>query len=253
MTKLAAAAAAVLVALSVATACRAQSPAGEPEMDAMDSTDQHATHAAHEAMSGPLSVDPHLVLTPPRPRSPADSTRAAQLVAQMRAALVRYHDVHAAEADGFRKFLPGVKQPIYHFTSWRWALRATRRFDPTRPTSLLYREGPGGTLELAGAMYTAPARTPLDALDQRIPLSVARWHEHVNWCLPPRGRRDRWGETRDGKPVFGPKSSIATADSCAAVGGRFVPRLFGWMVHVMAFDSDDPNVIWGADHDHMHH
>jgi len=146
-----------------------------------------------------------MTLTPLRPRSPADSTRAAQLVAQMRTALARYRDVRAAEADGFRRFLPGVKQPIYHFTSWRWALRATRRFDPTKPTSLLYREGPGGTLVLAGAMYTAPARTSLDALDQRIPLSVARWHEHVNWCLPPRGQRERWRETRDGKPPVRPQ------------------------------------------------
>jgi len=24
------------------------------------------------------------------------------------------------------------------------------------------------------------------------------------------------------------------------------------MVHVLAFESDDPNVIWGAEHDHMH-
>jgi len=24
------------------------------------------------------------------------------------------------------------------------------------------------------------------------------------------------------------------------------------MVHVMAFQSDDPNVIWGAEHDHIH-
>src|SRR6266480_4565860 len=253
MTKLAAAAQAVLVALSVAAACPAQGrPPAATEMDAMDSTDQHAAHAAHEAMSGSLSVNPHLLLTPSRARSPADSTRAAQLVAQLRTALDRYHDVRAAEADGFRKFLPGVKQPIYHFTSWRWAFLAARRFDPTRPTSLLYREGPGGALVLAGAMYTAPARTSLDALDRRIPLSVARWHEHVNWCLPPVGQRERWRETRDGKPVFGPKSSIATADACAAVGGRFVPRLFGWMVHVMAFGSDDPKVIWDAEHEHMH-
>ncbi len=254
MTKLAAAATAVIVAISIATACRAQTWADTTEMDAMDSTDLHATHAAHEAMSGPMSMDPHMTLTPLRPRSPADSIRTAQLVAQIRTALARYRDVRVAEADGFRKFLPSVKQPIYHFTSWRWALRAGRRFDSTRPTSLLYREGPGGTLVLAGAMYTAPARTSLDALDQRIPLSVARWHEHVNWCLPPRGQRERWRETRDGKPLFGPKSPIATAEACNAAGGRFVPRLFGWMVHVMAFESDDPNVIWGsgAEHDHMH-
>ncbi|HTD70404.1 MAG TPA: hypothetical protein VK647_08095 [Gemmatimonadales bacterium] len=207
MIKLAAAATAVLVALSVATACRAQSPADT--VDAMDSTDQHATHAAQEAMSGSMSMDPHMTLS---------------------------------------QVLPGVKQPIYHFTSCRWALRATRRFDPTKPTSLLYREGPGGTL--AGAMYTAPARTELDALDQRIPLSVARWHEHVNWCLPPGGQRERWRETRDGKPLFGPKSPIATAEACAAVDGRFVPRLFGWMVHVMAFESGNPTVVWGMEHDH---
>ena len=85
---------------------------------------------------------------------------------------------------------------------------------------------------------------------RRIPLSVARWHEHVNWCLPKWRQADRWREVR-GKPVFGPKSPIATADDCAAVGGRFYPRLFGWMVHVMAFESNDPRVIWGG-HDHMH-
>src|SRR5438046_162839 len=71
MTKLAAAATAVLVALSVATACRAQTPAGEAGMDAMDSTDQHTAHAVHEAMSGSMSMDPHLVLWSVRSGSPA--------------------------------------------------------------------------------------------------------------------------------------------------------------------------------------
>jgi len=46
--------------------------------------------------------------------------------------------------------------------------------------------------------------------------------------------------------------ALSVATACAAVGGGFVPRLFGWMVHVMAFESDDPNVIWGAEHDHIH-
>jgi len=65
-------------------------------------------------------------------------------------------------------------------------------------------------------------------------------------------RRRRWRETRDGKPVFGPRSPIATPEACAAVGGRFFPRIFGWMVHVMAFEDDDPAVIWGGGHDHPH-
>ncbi len=170
--------------------------------------------------------------------------RGVSLVAL--AALAPYRDVHAAAADGFRQFLPGVKQPVYHFTNWRWALEEMFRFDPAKPTSLLYRQEPGGRFVLVGAMYTAPARTSLEELDRRIPLSVARWHEHVNWCLPPPGEAERWRETRDGRPVFGPKSPIATAEGCAAVGGRFRPRIFGWMVHVLAFESDDPRVIWSA-------
>ena len=212
----------------------------------MDSTDERSDQAAHEAMSGAMAMDPHMTLTPQRPRNAADSTRAAGLVRQIRAALERYRDVRAAGADGFRQFLPGVKQPIYHFTNRRWAVAEMFRFDPARPTSLLYRQGADGGFVLEGAMYTAAARTLLDELDRRIPLSVARWHEHVNWCLPPMGEAARWRETRDGKPVFGPKSPIATAEECAAVGGRFLPRIFGWMVHVMAFESDDPTVIWGG-------
>jgi hypothetical protein len=242
------------VAPSLAGACRArQDPQAPMDMGAMDSTDQHATTAAHEAMSGPMSRDPHMTLTPLRPPKAADSSRAAALLHEMRAALDRYRDVHAAQADGFREFLPNLKQPIYHFTNRRWALEEMFRFNPAKPTSLLYRQEPDGQYVLAGAMYSAPARTSLDELDQRIPLSIARWHEHVNWCLPLPGQPGRWRETHEGKPVFGPKSPIATADACTAVGGRFVPRIFGWMVHVMAFASDDPRVIWGAgEHDHMH-
>jgi hypothetical protein len=241
------------LALACAAACRAQQPAQAPtEMGAMDSTDRRAAQAAHEAMSGPMSMDPHMTLTPARAGSAADSARAAAFVAQLRAALAPYSDVRAAQADGFRQFLPGVKQPIYHFTNWRWALEEMFRFDPAKPTSLLYREEADGRFVLVGAMYTAPARTTLDELDRRIPLSVARWHEHVNWCLPPRGEPGRWGETRGGRPVFGPKSPIATAEACAAAGGRFLPRIFGWMVHVMAFESDDPKVIWGAGGEHAH-
>lgn len=217
-----------------------------------DSIDVHATAAAHEAMSRPMTVNPHLRLTPERVASAADSARAAQLVTTLRSTLARYRDVRAAEADGYRRFLPGVKQPVYHYTNWRHGLGAAFAFEAAKPTSLLYKEGDDGRLELVGAMYTAPATTGERDLDARIPLGIARWHLHVNWCLPPRGARQRWNETRDSAPVFGPRSPIATAEACAAVGGRFVPRLFGWMVHVNAFAGDDPGVIWGAETHHAH-
>jgi hypothetical protein len=222
------------------------------EMGGADSTDQRASAAAHEAMTGPMSADPHLALTPPQAPTAADTARAADLLAEMRSALAKYRDVRVAESDGFRQFLPGLKQPIYHFTNSRWALEATFHFNAAKPTSLLYRQEPDGQFVLLGVMYTAPARASLEELERRIPLGVTRWHEHVNWCVPPAGERERWRETRDGAPVFGPQSPIASAAACTAVGGRFLPRIFGWMVHVMAFESDDPKVIWGGGHDHRH-
>ncbi|HEV8303518.1 MAG TPA: hypothetical protein VGQ25_01040 [Gemmatimonadales bacterium] len=103
-------------------------------------------------------------------------------------------------------------------------------------------------------MFTAPADATEGELNERLPLSITRWHQHINWCTPPlRDARRRWRETKDGRPVFGPQSPIATPEACAAVGGRFHPRLLGWMVHVMAFAGDDPEVIWGAGHHHGEH
>ena len=234
-------------------ACRPRRDArASQDMEAMDSTEQHATLAAEESMGRPVPADPHMTLTPMRPGSGPDSMRAAAIVVQMRATLGKYRDVRVAQADGFRQFLPGVPQPVYHFTNRRWALAEMVRFDAAKPTSLLYRKGPDGTFLLVGAMYAAPGSASFDHLDARVPLSVARWHQHVNWCVPPRGQGGRRQDTLAGRPVFGPKSSIATADACDAVGGRFLPRVFGWMVHVMAFAGDDPHVIWGAGHDHQH-
>jgi hypothetical protein len=246
-----------LWALVLAAAARAQQPVQTPvqtpvQMGAMDSTDGSPAMAAGEAMGARMAEDAHMRLTAQRRGSAADTARAQALVAEMRRALAKYQDVHVAEADGFRRFLPGVKQPIYHFTKWQWGLEAMFGFHPDKPTSLLYREAPDGDLVLVGAMYTAPARATEDELDARIPLSVARWHEHVNWCLPPRGATQRWREVQGGHPVFGPRSPIATKAACDAVGGRFRGRVFGWMVHVQAFASDDPEVIWSVHHHGEH-
>jgi hypothetical protein len=192
-----------------------------------------------------MMANPHMEMTPSYALRPGDSARAQALLDRMRQALAKYQDVSAATADGFRRFLPGVKhQPVYHYTNWVNALEERRRFDPAKPTSLLYQEDAQGHLRLIGAMYAERVGTSLDELDARIPLSIAHWHRHVNWCLPPLGARDRWTEVKDGHPVFGPKSPIATRAACDAVGGRFLPRIFGWMVHVNAFASD-PKQIWG--------
>jgi len=232
--------AAACAALAIAVPCAAQ-----------DTTSGQAAMAMDHAMAGPMAEDLHMVMTPPWAPAAGDSSRADSLVAEIRRTLTVYRDVGRAVADGYRPFLPNVKQPVYHYTSLANALAALRRFDPARPTSLLYRPDGAGGFALIGVMYTARRGTSPEELNRRIPLSVARWHRHVNWCVPPVGERRRWLETRDGTPVFGPKSPIATREACEAVGGRFVPQLFGWMVHVQAFEGDDPAVIWAtAGHDH---
>jgi len=146
-------------------------------------------------------------------------------------------------------FAPQIKnQKVYHFTRGLNAIQEAFRFDPSKPTSLLYATGADGGLVLVGGMYTAPKRFSVDKLDERVPLSVARWHKHVNWCVPARGQAARWLERANGHPVFGPESPVATRQACDAVGGVFYESPLGWMVHANVMTSTDPTTIWGDDH-----
>jgi len=206
------------------------------------------------AMSGgPMVVSPYMKLTPTRPATAADSARAAQVTGELRTAISKYKDVTVAEADGYKMFAPKLKQDIYHFTStWR-SVKESFRFNPAEPSSLLYRRTPTGTFELVGAMYHAPKRLSPAKLDERVPLSIARWHAHTNFCVPPRRDQQRWLETKGGKPVFGPMGGISTREQCDAVKGKFHDQVFGWMVHAMVFESADLGKIWGGGHDASHH
>jgi hypothetical protein len=190
----------------------------------------------------------HMETTPRRKATAADSSRANEIVSDLRLAIAKYRDVKVAQAEGFRMFAPQLEnQRVYHFTKNLWALENQFTFNPARPTSLLYRKSVQGDFVLVGAMYSAPRRYSAKDLDERIPTSIAQWHRHVNWCLPPRRQAERWTETRNGRPVYGPLG-VATREECDAVGGRFVKQIFGWMVHANVFASDDPAIIWGDNH-----
>ena len=195
----------------------------------------------------------HMAYSSTRPLTPADSVRATEVINELRQAVARYQDVRLAEADGYKMFAPHLKnQPQYHFTKNWNAVRNQFGFDPARPTSLLYRRNERGELVLVGAMYTASKRTSEAELDKRVPLSVARWHRHVNWCVPKRSQKDRWFELKDGRPVFGPLG-VSTEQDCKAAGGRFIPQAFGWMVHANVFAGNDLRSIWHDDHmEHDH-
>jgi hypothetical protein len=208
--------------------------------------------SAQEHDHGPaadVNASRHMQMTPARAATSVDSARAADVARSLKVALAPYRDTAVAVRDGYRMFMPQVKeQKVYHFTnSWR-AVQEAFRFEPTRPTSLLYKKGADGQFVLVGAMYTAPKRFGSEKLDQRVPTSIARWHKHVNWCIPPRGEQERWLERKDGQPVFGPESPIATDKECRAVGGRFHDTLFGWMLHANVMESTDPSTIWGDEH-----
>lgn len=191
----------------------------------------------------------HMRLTPSRPATRDDTARALKLADELRQAIAKYQDTSAAVADGYRMFAPNIKnQRVYHFTNYRRAFVAAFHFDPAKPTSILYKRGGDGRLRLVGAMYTMPRRARLDRLNDRVPLGIARWHQHVNWCLPPKGKESRFAERRNGEPMFGPESPIATRAECDAVGGRFFPNLGGWMVHANVYEGRDLATIWSDDH-----
>ncbi len=192
----------------------------------------------HESTYGHTHHDAHMKWTVVRSRTPADQQRAAEIVRTLRSILTKYKDVHIAEQEGYKSFLLQVPQPEYHFTNYWRGFKAAFHFDPAQPTSLLYKKTADG-YELVGAMYTAPKRMSEYQLKQRVPLSVARWHEHINLCFPPRGTDPKTVDwTR-----FGVHGSIAAEEECRHAGGRFWPQIFGWMVHVYPFE-DTPETIW---------
>jgi len=190
----------------------------------------------------------HMAYSASRPLTASDSARAAHVINELRQAVAKYRDVKLAEADGYKMFVPQIRnQPQYHFTRNGNAIGNSFGFDAARPTSLLYKRNARGELVLTGAMYTASKRTSEEELDKRVPLSVARWHRHVNWCLPKRSEKNRWSELKDGRPVFGPLG-VATKAECDAARGRFIEQAFGWMVHANLFAGNDLRSIWHDDH-----
>jgi len=203
-----------------------------------------------------MDMGPHMRMTSLRPATKADSERAAEIVKQTRAAIEKYTDVSVAERDGYKLFAPNMKhQKMFHYTNYCYAAEAAMLFNPEHPTSLLYQDDGHGGMKLIGAMFTAPKNATPEMLEQRVPLSVAQWHAHVNMCLPPRGYSNE--EKRDemfGKNArFGLAGSITTEAACEAAGGKFMPQVFGWMVHLYPWESD-PQQVWSVEKqmDHQH-
>jgi len=186
-------------------------------------------------------------MTTPRDPKPGDQQRAQAVVDSARRVMEKYRDYHAALNDGYRIFLPDVPQKMYHFTNYTYGFEAASSFNPEHPTSLLY-EKHGDDYKLVGVMYTAPKRLTEDDLDQRIPLSISQWHEHVNFCKAP---ADHKSEYFGPNAKFGILGSISTKEDCDANGGEFHPVVFNWMVHVYPLEKNEAE-IWAVDRGHQH-
>lgn len=211
------------------------------------SDDASGAQAVHSMEGHHMDMGPHMKMTALRPLQPGDEERAQKVVIAARAVMEKYKDYHTALNDGFQIFHPEIPQKQYHFTNYRDALNAFFNFDPSRPTSLLY-EKEGDGYRLVGVMYTAPKRFTEDDLNQRIPLSIAQWHEHVNYCAPPAGQK---GDVLSPNPKFGLRGSITTDTECTAAGGVFHPVVFNWMVHVYPLEKDEAQV-WSVERQHQH-
>ena len=182
----------------------------------------------------------HMRLTALRPKKPGDDEKVKAVVEQVRASIERYRDYRQALKDGFAIANPDVDQPQSHFNSEANIQEAARHFDPTKPSSLLYFKTDKQKYRLEGVMFTMPPTASEDELNDRIPLSVVRWHEHVKFCAAPANRvQEYFGK----KPRFGMFGSIDTPETCKAEGGTFFPVIFTWMIHVFPFETDLKNIF----------
>jgi hypothetical protein len=227
-------------ALDVPAPAKKTSDMNMPDMAGMNN--DGSAHAMLSMADRKMDMGPHMKMTTLRDLKPGDQEKADRVVTAARKAAEKYTDYKVALADGYKIFLPNVPQKQYHFTNYRYAFEAAIEFSPEHPTSLLYEKN-GEEYKLIGVMYTAPKNANWNELDQRIPLSIAQWHAHINLCMPPADRKkEAWGPNAK----FGLVGSITTREACEAAGGKFMPQIFGWMVHVYPFEQK-PEDVWSVE------
>jgi hypothetical protein len=189
--------------------------------------------SSQETASWHMNMGPHMIMTPYQPITTSDITRMKAIVQNAHVCFDKYQDYHLALKDGYRIFALDIPQDIYHFANVQSFAEAQTTFDLAHPSALLYKKVTGG-YKFVGVMYSAPANVPVEQLNQRIPISIAPWHLHVNFCLPG-------GDTEQtlfhANSLFGLTGTISTQAQCSQVGGTFYSSMYGWMVHIPLFGS----------------
>jgi hypothetical protein len=237
-----------------------QQDKGMSGMSGMSGTATSGTSHACDDMSsmGGMSVmgesmaamTNHMCITPLRPKQPGDEEKAKAVIAEVKTTMEKYKDYKKALADGYVIANPKLDQPQYHFNNAANVRLADTQFDPAKPSSLLYRRTPTQRYKLEGVMFTDRVDATEDELNQRIPLSIARWHEHINFCAAPADKvKDYFGA----QPKFGMFGSIHTKEACQQQGGTFFPVMFSWMIHVFPYEGNIKDVFsMNDDEAHVH-
>ena len=276
-----------LLTIGLATVTILKPALAHDDMEGMDmnSGGSGGDTGAMGQMGSHMKMSDHMTMTETRAAVPADTQRGEEIIKTMREKLAKYEDSNAALADGYVPYMESVPQDVYHFAN-RSATAAEYMgdFDLARPGSLLYEKKTFGGYKLVGAMYDAPPGATPEQLDKLIPLSLSHWHAHTNICLPRgiseddvmngrignamrpdissavdagrgiamgRGsgagaaQRMRLGYLAD--PRFGFTGTISTEADCEAAGGNFHKQIFGWMIHVYPFASEDLKVAFSTD------
>ena len=245
------------------------------DMDKMDKEDSGGSETgAMGNMGAHMKMGEHMRMTDSRAPTPEDTQRGEAIVKTMREKLAKYRDYKVALADGYLPYMETVPQDVYHFSS-RAASAAEYAgdFDLDHPGSLLYEKQTLGGYKMVGAMYSAPPTDDPAQLDKLIPLSLSHWHAHTNICLPAGVTEDdvfngrimpshpMFASTMDARlnhsqqmrlgyladPRFGFVGTISEQAECEAVGGTFHKQIFGWMIHVYPFASDDLRVAFSTE------
>jgi hypothetical protein len=274
-----------ILIFGLAAACFVK-PALAHDMEGMDmdSGAGGGNTGAMGQMGSHMKMSDHMTMTETRAAVPADTQRGEEIIKTMREKLAKYEDSNVAIADGYKPYMESVPQEVYHFAN-RSATAAEYMgdFDLAHPGSLLYEKKTFGGYKLVGAMYDAPASDTPEQLDKLIPLSLSHWHAHTNICLPrgvteddvmngrigntmrpeisSRSNEMQLGMSRSSSagaaqrmrlgyladPRFGFTGTISNEAECEAVGGNFHKQIFGWMIHVYPFASEDFKVAFSTD------
>ncbi len=271
-----------LLTVGMATATFVRTAIAHDDMEGMDMDSGGGSDTgAMGQMGSHMKMSDHMTMTETRAVMPADTQRGEEIIKTMREKLAKYEDYKVAIADGYVPYMESVPQDVYHFANRSATVSEYMGdFDLSRPGSLLYEKKTLGGYKLVGAMYDAPPTDTPAQLDTLIPLSLSHWHAHTNICLPRgvteddviNGRignntrpdisssggiehdmghsagaaaRMRFGYLAD--PRFGFTGTISNEADCQAAGGSFHKQIFGWMIHVYPFASEDLKIAFSTE------